>query len=74
MLFNCRMITLRLVEILKAKDKTLYWLAKQSGVTQQTVYALAKGRPLGRLDMDVLEKLCRALECEPGELLVMKEE
>jgi putative transcriptional regulator len=67
------MITLRLVEVLKEKEKTRYWLAKESGVSTQTVYALSKGRPLKKLDMDVLERLCRALGCEPGDLLVMKE-
>lgn len=67
------MITLRLVEVLNEKKKTRYWLAKVSGVSTQTVYALSKGRPLKKLDMDVLERLCRALECEPGDLLVMKE-
>lgn len=65
------MITLRLKAILKEKGKTLYWLAKESGVSPQTVYALGKGHPLKRLDMEVLEKLARALGCEPGDLLKM---
>ena len=67
------MITLRLAAVLKEKGKTPYWLAKVSGVSQPTVYALVKGRPVRKLDMDVLEKLARALHCEPGELLEMRE-
>lgn len=68
------MITLRLAAILKEKGKTPYWLAKASGVSMPTVYLLAKGKPVRRLDMEVLEKLARALECEPGDLLVMKDD
>jgi DNA-binding Xre family transcriptional regulator len=67
------MIRLRLAEFLREKNKSLYWLAKTSGVSYQTVHALSKGRPVKRLDMEVLEKLARALGREAGELLEMKE-
>lgn len=66
------MICLRLREILREQNKSLYWLAKESGVSYQTVHALGKGLPVKRLDMEVLERLARALGCEAGELLEMK--
>ena len=68
------MISLRIAEVLREKNKSLYWLAKESGVTYTTVHRLAQGNPIERLDFRVLEKLARALDREPGELLVMTDD
>lgn len=67
------MIRLRLDELLEERGKTSYWLAKESGVSHNTLWRFKTGRSNG-IQFDVLEKLCTALGCAPGDLLVMVEE
>jgi DNA-binding Xre family transcriptional regulator len=61
------MIELRLNE--RLGSRSLYWLAKQSGIAYSTIHKLKKAAPQG-ISFDVLDKLCDALECAPGDLLV----
>jgi putative transcriptional regulator len=60
------MIKIELTRLLAGR--TLYWLSKDSGVRWATLNALASGKAR-RLDLDVLENVCRVLECQPGDLL-----
>ena len=49
------------------KNYSLYKLAKEMGLPQQTVYSWAKGRTQpSYLNFD---KICEILECEIGDLL-----
>lgn len=64
------MITLRVAECLKAKGWTAYRLAREAKISMTLAYRLARPHArFRRLDHDTLEKLCFALDCEPGELL-----
>jgi putative transcriptional regulator len=63
------MIKVRLRELLEERGRTLYWLWKRTGVRYATVWQMGKGE-VGRLNMDVLDRICEALECQPGDLLV----
>ncbi len=58
-----------LARILKRKKWSLYKLRQESGVSYPTLLGLYYSRT-GRYDAAVLEKLCRALRCQPGDLLV----
>ena len=64
------MVRLRLRKLLQDNSVTPYRLAKLSGLTLKTVYKLvrASGR-FDRIAADTLDRLCRALNCEPGDLL-----
>jgi putative transcriptional regulator len=64
------MIKIRLRELLAGRS--LYWLSVESGVRWSTIAALAKGKAR-RLDLDVLNAICEALRCQPGDLLVRVE-
>ena len=64
------MIRIRLRELLA--DRSLYWLSVESGVRWSTIAALAKGKAR-RLDLDVLNAICEALRCQPGDLLIRVE-
>jgi len=66
------MINLRLTEVLEKRGKTLYWLWKRTGVRYATIWQMGKGG-VARLNMDTLDRICEALECQPGELLVRVE-
>lgn len=65
---NSRMIKLRVKEILAEREKSLYWLAKESGVPYKT---LLKWRDdaLDSFDRSVLDRISTALQCQPGDLL-----
>jgi len=62
------MIRVNLDELVKARDITMYRLAKDTGVTYPTLWKLQTGRAQ-RIGFDVIEKLCLYLECSPGDLL-----
>jgi putative transcriptional regulator len=64
------MIRFRLAEILKRKGWTPYRLSQVTGLTAPTAYRLANARlEFGRFTADTLDRLCAALDVQPGELL-----
>ncbi len=63
------MIHVRLLEILEARGKSLYWLQQQTKVSYPALLRLAHNK-IQKVDLGVLERICRALECEPGEIIV----
>lgn len=65
------MITCQLATLLKRMGWTLYRLRKESGVTYPTLMGLRDSKTK-MFRADVLEKLCRALRCQPGDLLVYR--
>lgn len=60
------MIKIRVGELLDGR--TFYWLAKQTNISYTTLWRLKKGKALG-INFDTLEKLCRTLRCQPGDVL-----
>ena len=61
------MIEIRIDQLLKAHDRTFYWLAKETGISHTTLWRLKKGKALG-INFLTLEKLCETLVCQPGDL------
>jgi len=53
---------------LAVRGRSFYWLAKQTGISHTTLWRLKKGRSFG-INLDTLEKMCRALACQPGDIL-----
>jgi putative transcriptional regulator len=66
------MIKFRLDELLKERGQTIYWLWKETGIRYATVWQMGKG-DVARLNLDALDRVCEALECQPGDLLVRVE-
>lgn len=66
------MIKVRLNEMLEEREQTLYWLWKRTGIRYATVWQMGKGE-VSRLSLDVLDRVCEALECQPGDLLIRVE-
>jgi len=64
------MIVIRLDELLKERERTFYWLAKETGISHTTLWRLKKDKALG-INFDTLEKVCHALKCEPGDVLTV---
>lgn len=64
------MIKIDLEKLLNGR--TLYWLSQQTGIRWATLAAMANGKAQ-RLNIEDLELICTALECKPGDLLVLVE-
>jgi len=62
------MIRIHIDRILEEHTRTFYWLSKQTGISHTTLWRLKKDKALG-INFITLEKLCEALNCQPGDLL-----
>ena len=61
-------IEIRLDEVLEEHGRSFYWLSKETGISHTTLWRLKKGKALG-INFDTLEKVCRGLNCQPGDVL-----
>lgn len=66
------MIEIRVAELMGRHKLTKKQLAEMTGIRPNTVSALWYGTAK-RIDLQQLDSLCRALRCQPGDLLVYKE-
>ena len=57
----------RILEILKQKEKTKYWLYIQLGLSYQNFNNLVNNRT-GSIKFENLKALCYILECTPNDL------
>src|SRR4030095_2250228 len=62
------MIKIRIEQLIKEQRKTFYWLAKATGISHTTLWRLKKDKALG-INFVTVEKLCEALDCQPGDFL-----
>ena len=64
------MIEIRVDQLLAEHGRTFYWLAKETGISHTTLWRLKKGKALG-INFETLEKMCHALNCQPGDVLAL---
>ncbi len=64
-------LSLRIREIRQVKGWTQTELARRAGIRRATVNRIENAR-VKAIDLDVLEKLAKALGCDPGYLIVKK--
>jgi putative transcriptional regulator len=62
------MIEIRINELLGNRGRSFYWLANETGISHTTLWRLKKGKALG-INFETLEKMCEALQCQPGDVL-----
>lgn len=67
------MIYIELDRMLKKKEKSLYWLSANAGVPYPTLWKLANKEYQRSINLHVLSKICSALDCLPGDILVYEE-
>jgi putative transcriptional regulator len=63
------MIKPKLTEALAHKGLSLYRLAQETGVAYTTLRRLRKSQA-NSIDFRVVDEICDALDCQPGDLLV----
>ncbi|MGH9759904.1 MAG: helix-turn-helix domain-containing protein [Blastocatellia bacterium] len=62
---------IKLDEVLKERGRTAYWLANEIGMTHGGFYKIIHGK-VKALNLEVLAKICDALECKPGDILELE--
>ena len=67
------MIKIHLSRVLGERRITQRRLSEMAGVRPNSINALYNEKAQ-RIDIDVLDKICKALECQPGDLLERIEE
>jgi putative transcriptional regulator len=66
---NDHMIKTRIDDLLRARNKSLYALAQETGIAYTTLWKFRESKTKA-IYFDVLESICEALDCTPGDLLV----
>jgi putative transcriptional regulator len=61
-------IKIRLDELLKREKKTLYRVAKDTGMAYTSLHAIKKGT-VTDINLSTLKKLCESLNCTPNDLV-----
>ena len=56
----------KLFAMMKEKGLTTYKIRKEGIISQSALTALNHGR---NVTLDTIDRLCRALDCQPGDLL-----
>ncbi len=67
------MVKVRLDELLENRGRSAYWLSKETAISEVSLYKLRRGKT-GGIQFETLERICRALECAPGDLLMIEDE
>lgn len=65
------MVRLNIAALMRKRGMTAYELAKRSGLPISSAYRLA--RPNGsfrRIEARTVDRLCKVLQCRPGDLFV----
>ena len=64
------MIRVQIDQLLKEQQRSFYWLAKETGVSDTTLWRLKKDKAQG-ITFNTLERICQTLKCQPGDVLRM---
>ncbi|MGH9822095.1 MAG: helix-turn-helix domain-containing protein [Blastocatellia bacterium] len=62
------MARLRLEELLAERGRSLYWLAKESGLSHTSLFRLRHGQA-AQVRLDLIDRLCATLGCSPTDLI-----
>jgi DNA-binding Xre family transcriptional regulator len=65
------MVEIQIDLMLGKRQRSFYWLAKTTGISHTTLWRLKKGKAQG-INFATLEKICQALECEPGDIMKLE--
>src|SRR5437899_9028437 len=64
------MIRVQIDKLLQERERSFYWLAKETGVSHTTLWRLKKDKAQG-ITFNTLRSVCRTLKCAPGDVLTM---
>lgn len=61
------MLSLKIKDLLYKRNKTPYWLGKQTGISQNNINKICNGET-STIRFDTLEKICKALNCSINDI------
>lgn len=61
----------KLLALMKKKGLTTYKIRKENIISQSALTAIKQGKGI---TTDTIAKLCKALDCQPGDMLEYKKE
>ena len=67
------MVKVKINELLQEREKSIYWLAEETGLAYPTVFNLVKNKT-NSIHFDTLEKVMKAFNIEDFNKLLVKEE
>ncbi len=67
------MLKIRVLELLRERGKSNYWLYNQLGMSSENFKRLAQNQTTG-ISYRILEDICCILECGPGDLFVLSDD
>lgn len=59
---------IKLREALDQRNKSIYWLNKQTGIASSTLSRICNNKTTS-IEFSVLDKICEALNCEVSDIL-----
>ena len=67
------MVTLNVLQLLKERGRTKYWLYKQLGMSYQNFSRMVNNETKS-IRYENMEALCQLLECTPNQLFTFSDE
>jgi DNA-binding Xre family transcriptional regulator len=65
-------VKLGLEKTLKERNRSIYWLAKETKVAYSTLYRMTKSADVKTVDLDVLQAVCTKLDCNVQDIIPIK--
>ena len=65
------MVEVNIMELLKRKGKTKYWLCQQMNLTSRNLNRIIRGETTS-ISFKYIEEFCYYLDCTPNELFTVK--
>ncbi|MCT4543514.1 MAG: helix-turn-helix transcriptional regulator [Vallitalea sp.] len=62
------MIKIKINEVLENQEKTVYWLAKEIGMSQWNLSKIVKNQTQ-QIKFEVLDKICNILDCKLEDII-----
>lgn len=66
-------VQFKLKRLLAIKEKSQKWLAEETGIRPPTISAICNNS-IKQLPVNVIEKICIALDCQPGDFIEYNED
>ena len=64
-------IEIKIIDLLRAQEKSVYWLAKNSMISQYALGQIIKGKTT-YIRFEVLANICNALKCDISDIIKIK--
>lgn len=67
------MVTVNIVELLRKKGKSKYWLCQKMNLTSRNLNRIIRGETTS-ISFKYMEEFCENLDCTPGELFQIEQQ